>query len=121
MLTLFAHRGTFIEFRSGLINVSPIGRNCSQEERKAFHKYDQVIQSVTVVILLLLLQEHKIREKMVAVLQEKFADLNLKVLTFSSTVAHPAPVLDWWRDQLRCVPTRVGQNILPAVPQERWL
>jgi len=24
-------RGTFIEFRRGMINVSPIGRNCSQE------------------------------------------------------------------------------------------
>ena len=26
-------RGTFVEYRTGLINVSPIGRNCSQEER----------------------------------------------------------------------------------------
>ncbi|OAY71059.1 Phosphomannomutase [Ananas comosus] len=35
-------RGTFIEFRSGMINVSPIGRNCSQEEREEFEKYDKV-------------------------------------------------------------------------------
>lgn len=55
--------GTFVEFRSGLINISPIGRNCSQQEREEFFKYDQI---------------HKIREKMVAVLQEKFAHLNLK-------------------------------------------
>ncbi|KAM0884479.1 hypothetical protein ACQ4PT_030969 [Festuca glaucescens] len=34
-------RGTFIEFRSGMINVSPIGRNCSQEERDDFEKYDK--------------------------------------------------------------------------------
>jgi len=33
-------RGTFIEFRNGMLNVSPIGRNCSQEERDAFEKYD---------------------------------------------------------------------------------
>lgn len=33
-------RGTFIEYRNGMINVSPIGRNCSQEEREAFEKYD---------------------------------------------------------------------------------
>lgn len=33
-------RGTFIEFRNGMINVSPIGRNCSQEERDAFEEYD---------------------------------------------------------------------------------
>lgn len=33
-------RGTFIEFRNGMLNVSPIGRNCSQEERDEFEKYD---------------------------------------------------------------------------------
>ena len=33
-------RGTFIEFRNGMLNVSPVGRNCSQEERDAFEKYD---------------------------------------------------------------------------------
>jgi phosphomannomutase len=27
-------RGTFVEYRTGLINVSPIGRNCSQQERE---------------------------------------------------------------------------------------
>eukprot|EP00960_Hanusia_phi_P045291 757153-Hanusia_phi.AAC.1 len=35
-------RGTFIEFRNGMINVSPIGRNCSQEERDAFEQFDHV-------------------------------------------------------------------------------
>ncbi|KAF8380283.1 hypothetical protein HHK36_027765 [Tetracentron sinense] len=58
-------RGTFIEFRSGMLNVSPIGRNCSQEERDEFEKYDKV---------------HNIRAKMVSVLREKFGHLNL---TFS--------------------------------------
>ncbi|XP_074279903.1 phosphomannomutase-like isoform X1 [Silene latifolia] len=58
-------RGTFIEFRNGMINVSPIGRNCSQEERDEFEKYDKV---------------HKIRAKMVSILREKFAHFNL---TFS--------------------------------------
>lgn len=37
-------RGTFIEFRSGMLNVSPIGRNCSQEERDEFEKYDKVFK-----------------------------------------------------------------------------
>lgn len=55
-------RGTFIEFRNGMINVSPIGRNCSQEERDEFEKYDKV---------------HKIRPTMVSLLREKFAHLNL--------------------------------------------
>uniref|UniRef100_A0A803LIS7 Phosphomannomutase n=1 Tax=Chenopodium quinoa TaxID=63459 RepID=A0A803LIS7_CHEQI len=58
-------RGTFIEFRNGMINVSPIGRNCSQEERDEFEKYDKV---------------QKIRATMVSVLREKFGQLNL---TFS--------------------------------------
>ncbi|KAL2925785.1 Phosphomannomutase [Bienertia sinuspersici] len=58
-------RGTFIEFRNGMINVSPIGRNCSQEERDEFEKFDKV---------------HKIRETMVSVLREKFGHFNL---TFS--------------------------------------
>ncbi|XP_054789842.1 phosphomannomutase-like [Prosopis cineraria] len=58
-------RGTFVEFRSGMLNVSPIGRNCSQEERDEFEKYDKI---------------HNIRPKMVSVLREKFAHLNL---TFS--------------------------------------
>nr|GEX82602.1 phosphomannomutase [Tanacetum cinerariifolium] len=58
-------RGTFIEFRSGMINVSPIGRNCSQEERDEFERYDKV---------------HNIRPKMVEILREKFTHLNL---TFS--------------------------------------
>ena len=33
--------GTFVELRTGLINVSPIGRNCSQEERDAFVIYNK--------------------------------------------------------------------------------
>ncbi|KAL7258901.1 hypothetical protein ACSBR1_004916 [Camellia fascicularis] len=57
--------GAFIEFRSGMLNVSPIGRNCNQEERDEFEKYDKV---------------QNIRPKMVSVLREKFAHLNL---TFS--------------------------------------
>ncbi|CAN6461785.1 unnamed protein product [Victoria cruziana] len=58
-------RGTFIEFRSGMLNVSPIGRNCSQEERDEFEKYDKI---------------QNIRSKMVSVLRDKFAHLDL---TFS--------------------------------------
>jgi phosphomannomutase len=33
-------RGTFVEFRNGMLNVSPIGRNCSQEERDEFEQFD---------------------------------------------------------------------------------
>jgi len=55
--------GTFLEFRTGLINVSPIGRNCSQEEREAFLRYDN---------------EHQIRQKMVDDLAKKFEHLGFK-------------------------------------------
>lgn len=55
-------RGTFIEFRNGMINVSPIGRNCSQEERDEFEKYDEGAG---------------VRKAMVAALQKEFADLGL--------------------------------------------
>ncbi|KUJ22361.1 eukaryotic phosphomannomutase [Mollisia scopiformis] len=55
-------RGTFVEFRNGMINVSPVGRNASVQERNDFNAYDA---------------EHKIRETFVAILREKFADLGL--------------------------------------------
>lgn len=56
-------RGTFIEFRKGMLNVSPIGRNCSQAERCEFEEYDKGA---------------KVRETMVSVLQKEFADYGLK-------------------------------------------
>lgn len=37
------HRGTFIEFRNGMLNVSPIGRSCTQEERQEFFELDKVL------------------------------------------------------------------------------
>ena len=55
-------RGTFIEFRNGLINVSPIGRNCNREERDEFEKFDH---------------EHKIRNEMISQLKNNFPDLEL--------------------------------------------
>ncbi|KAK9246957.1 phosphomannomutase [Lipomyces tetrasporus] len=55
-------RGTFIEFRNGMINVSPIGRNASTQERLDYQKFDL---------------EHKIREKMVTALKEAFPDYGL--------------------------------------------
>ena len=45
-----------------MINVSPVGRNASVQERNDYEAYDK---------------EHKIREKFVAVLKEKFGHLGL--------------------------------------------
>ncbi|PNW73297.1 hypothetical protein CHLRE_14g626900v5 [Chlamydomonas reinhardtii] len=55
-------RGTFIEFRNGMLNVSPIGRNCSQSERDEFEKYDE---------------KAGVRKAFVEVLRTKFAHLGL--------------------------------------------
>lgn len=38
----FSCRGTFIEFRNGMLNISPIGRSCTQEERIEFSEIDKV-------------------------------------------------------------------------------
>jgi len=40
-LQLPVKRGNVIEFRKGMFNVSPIGRDCSQQEREDFERYDK--------------------------------------------------------------------------------
>ncbi|KAK6202652.1 phosphomannomutase [Scheffersomyces amazonensis] len=55
-------RGTFIEFRNGMINVSPVGRNASTQERNDFEAYDKI---------------HHVREKLVDALRKNFADFGL--------------------------------------------
>lgn len=44
MIDITMYRGTFIEYRTGMINISPIGRNCSREERDEFEEYDKTAQ-----------------------------------------------------------------------------
>ncbi|XP_040263790.1 phosphomannomutase 1 [Bufo bufo] len=63
MLKLPKKRGTFIEFRNGMLNISPIGRSCSKEERIEFSEVDK---------------KEKIREKFVAALQREFAGKGLQ-------------------------------------------
>ncbi|OAX38976.1 eukaryotic phosphomannomutase [Rhizopogon vinicolor AM-OR11-026] len=58
-------RGTFVEFRNGMVNVSPIGRNATIQERHDFEAYDK---------------QYHVRADFVKVLREKFERLNL---TFS--------------------------------------
>ncbi|KAJ8144146.1 hypothetical protein OY671_002762 [Metschnikowia pulcherrima] len=61
-LDLPVRRGTFVEFRNGMINISPVGRNASTQERNDFEKFDL---------------EHKLREKFVEALRKEFADYGL--------------------------------------------
>lgn len=55
-------RGTFVEFRTGMLNISPVGRNCTIEERNQFNEYDQ---------------ENQIREKFIQALKKEFPNLAL--------------------------------------------
>lgn len=55
-------RGTFVEFRKGLVNISPVGRNASQAERDEFEKFDKQTNT---------------RAKMVAALKKEFPDVDL--------------------------------------------
>ncbi|RCI15447.1 hypothetical protein L249_3569 [Ophiocordyceps polyrhachis-furcata BCC 54312] len=55
-------RGTFVEFRNGMVNISPVGRNASTQERLDFEAYDKVA---------------RVREKFVAALRERFAEYGL--------------------------------------------
>ncbi|XP_065533211.1 phosphomannomutase 1 isoform X1 [Lathamus discolor] len=41
LLKLPKKRGTFIEFRNGMLNISPIGRSCTPEERIEFSELDK--------------------------------------------------------------------------------
>lgn len=45
-----------------MINVSPVGRNASQQERNEYQKYDL---------------QHKIREKFIEALKKEFPDFGL--------------------------------------------
>lgn len=58
-------RGNFIELRNGMINISPIGRSCSQLEREEFYNLDK---------------EKCIRDNMIKVLKNELSVFNL---TFS--------------------------------------
>jgi phosphomannomutase len=55
-------RGTFVELRAGMLNISPIGRSCSQEERESFEKYDK---------------EYNVRQTMIDCLKKRFPDIGL--------------------------------------------
>ncbi|KAJ8363342.1 hypothetical protein SKAU_G00121730 [Synaphobranchus kaupii] len=63
LIKLPKKRGTFIEFRNGMLNISPIGRSCTLEERIEFSEIDK---------------REKIREKFVAALQKEFAGKGLR-------------------------------------------
>ncbi|KAJ2006098.1 Phosphomannomutase 1 [Coemansia thaxteri] len=62
-LDLPQKRGTFVEFRQGMVNISPIGRSCTREERNNYEVFDL---------------KHNIRKDFVTALQREFPDYGLK-------------------------------------------
>ena len=66
-LELPAKRGTFVEFRTGLINVCPVGRSCSYDERLEFAKFDQ---------------ENNVRLKFKEALEKEFGELGIKSVSY---------------------------------------
>jgi len=56
-IVLPVKRGTFVEFRKGMLNISPIGRSCSQAEREQFNALDQ---------------KENIRQRFVAAMRDNF-------------------------------------------------
>ncbi|XP_051905933.1 phosphomannomutase 1 [Hippocampus zosterae] len=63
LIKLPKKRGTFIEFRNGMLNICPIGRSCSYEERLEFSEIDK---------------REKIKEKFVDALMTEFAGKRLR-------------------------------------------
>lgn len=52
-----------MEYRNGMMNISPIGRNCTKDERNEFEEYDKTAN---------------VRKTFVAALEKELADLNLQ-------------------------------------------
>lgn len=63
-LVLPIKRGTFIELRTGLLNICPIGRSCSQKEREDFFEYDKT---------------HNVRKNLCSVLSAEFPELKFSI------------------------------------------
>lgn len=55
-------RGNFVEFRTGMINISPVGRSCSKAERDQFEEYDKI---------------HDVRKNFIESIKENLPDIGL--------------------------------------------
>ncbi|XP_037016466.2 phosphomannomutase 1 isoform X3 [Artibeus jamaicensis] len=87
--------GTFIEFRNGMLNISPIGRSCTLEERIEFSELDK---------------KERIREKFVEALKTEFAG---KGLRFSRATTVPAYISAQCHLLREVSPTMLAENSPP--------
>lgn len=72
-------RGTFLEFRNGMMNICPCGRQCSVAERKVFNEFDKI---------------HNIRTKMIEALTKEFQDIDL-TYSIGGKISFDAYPKDW--------------------------
>lgn len=84
--------GTFIEFRKGLINISPIGRNSSVQERNDFEIYDK---------------KNNIRKNMIEALKMKFPELKVKY-SFGGQISFDVFPVGW--DKTYCLDLLKDEN-----------
>lgn len=133
-------RGTFIEFRQGMLNVSPIGRNCSREERNEFEKFDlankvretmvdklkvraRVSQRAPLRAPVASAPQRRLR---VNVMRARAQIMTIVTSPLRRSLSRPTPragrvcrpeadVLDWRPDLVRRLPSGLGQDLLPPV------
>ena len=90
-------RGTFIEYRKGMLNISPIGRNCSQEERMEFYEYDKT---------------HGIRKTLVKQLEAEFGDKFNLQFSIGGQISIDCFIKGWdKRFCLKYVPTTTSSEV----------
>ncbi|KAJ3002086.1 UNVERIFIED_CONTAM: Phosphomannomutase [Siphonaria sp. JEL0065] len=92
VLDLPKKRGTFIEFRNGMINVSPIGRNCSHAERDEFEAYDKL---------------YRVRASMVEELKKNFPDYGL-IYSIGGQISFDVMPIGW--DKTYCLGHLEGEG-----------
>ena len=80
-------RGTFIEYRTGMLNVSPIGRDCSRAERNAYEEYDL---------------KNKVRENLVAELKAEFGESMGLTFSIGGQISFDVFPTGW--DKTYCLP-----------------
>ncbi|XP_035875571.1 phosphomannomutase 1 isoform X2 [Phyllostomus discolor] len=102
LLRLPKKRGTFIEFRNGMLNISPIGRSCTLEERIEFSELDK---------------KERIREKFVEALKTEFAGKGLRFSRATTLLAYISAQCHLLRE---VAPTMLARE-LPATHHHPWI
>lgn len=70
LIYAFSFSGTFVEYRTCMLNICPIGRNATKEQRDLFEQYDK---------------EYHVRSIMIEQLKARFPNLKLTYLIGGQT------------------------------------